>query len=221
MARIARVIAPGFPHHVTQRGNRRQTTFFHAEDYAFYLGLLRQLSGPMGCKVLAYCLMPNHVHLILIPDTTSALARTMGEVHRSYTRYVNHRRDWRGYLWQGRFFSCPIERENALIRCVAYVLRNPVRAGLVQRAGDWKYSNAKTLFEKRHDPIADHMDLLDLLSDWQASVSSHPADEESIRTATQTGRPFGSIPFIEDLERLLKRRLAPQRRGPKTTKHGQ
>jgi hypothetical protein len=115
----------------------------------------------------------------------------------------------------GTVFSCPIEKETALIRCVAYVLRNPVRAGLVKHAADWKYSNAKTLFAKRADPIADHTEVLDLIPDWAEQVVAD-ADEAPIRLATQTGRPFGSVSFVEELERLLRRPLAPKRRGPKT-----
>src|SRR3972149_1254705 len=108
MARIGRVVAPGLPHHVTQRGNRRQAVFFDEKDYAVYRALLAEQCAAAGVAVWAYCLMPNHVHLILVPSDPSGLQRAVGEAHRRYTRYVNSREDWRGYLWQGGFASFPL-----------------------------------------------------------------------------------------------------------------
>ena len=102
MARLARVVAPGLPHHVTQRGNRGQQTFFGEDDYREYLSLLAQWSGEFGVRIWAYCLMPNHVHLILVPSPEDALCRAVGEAHRRYTRHVNFRQGWRGHLWQPR-----------------------------------------------------------------------------------------------------------------------
>ena len=105
MPRIARVVAPGFPHHVTQRGNRRQRTFFCDRDYQTYVELMAQWCSRCGVEVWAYCLMPNHVHLIVVPESEDGLRRAIGEAHRRYTRHVNFRKRWRGHLWQGRFAS--------------------------------------------------------------------------------------------------------------------
>ena len=109
MARLARVVAPGFPHHVTQRGNRRQTTFFLDDDYRAYLSLMAEWCGRHGAHVWAYCLMPNHVHLIVVPEAADGLRRAIGEAHRRYTRLINFREGWRGHLWQERFASFPMD----------------------------------------------------------------------------------------------------------------
>jgi len=109
MARLARVVAPGFPHHITQRGNRRQQTFFRDEDYQSYLEVISEWCGAFEVEILAYCVMPNHLHLIAVPRSADGLRRAIGEVHRRYTRMVNFREGWRGHLWQGRFASCVLK----------------------------------------------------------------------------------------------------------------
>jgi len=114
MARIARVIAEGHPHHVTRRGNRRQRTFFSDADYRAYLDLMAAWCVKKGVAIWAWCLMPNHVHLVVVPRTREGLARAVGEAHRRYTRRVNFRKGWRGYLWQGRFASYPMDTAYAL-----------------------------------------------------------------------------------------------------------
>lgn len=142
MARLARVVVPRVPHHVTQRGNRRQRTFFGDEDYRHYLALLKTWSARAGTRIWAYCLMPNHVHVVAIPEAEDGLARTIGEVHRRYTRHVNLREGWRGHLWQARFASFPMDDAH-LVRCIRYVELNPVRAGLCASPFDWRWSSAR------------------------------------------------------------------------------
>jgi len=105
MARLARLVIPGLPRHVTQRGNRRQQTFFGDDDYAAYAELMAERCREKGVAIWGYCLMPNHGHLIAVPKTGDELRRAIGEVHRPYTRRVNFREQWRGHLWQGRFAS--------------------------------------------------------------------------------------------------------------------
>ena len=129
MARLARAVAPGLPHHVTQRGNRRQRTFLHPDDHGLYKALLAEHCRARGVAVWAWCLMPNHVHLVLVPPDAGSLASALGEAHRRYTRHVNLRERWRGYLWQGRFASCAMD-EAHLLAAVRYVELNPVRARL-------------------------------------------------------------------------------------------
>ena len=125
MARLARVVVPGYPHHVTQRGNRRLPTFFSPEDYRAYVEFLAKHAAAEGLAIWAWCLMPNHVHLIAVPETEEALAGAIGEAHRQYTRRINFREGWRGHLWQERFFSCVLDGPHALA-AARYVERNPV-----------------------------------------------------------------------------------------------
>ena len=142
VARIARVVVLGVPHHVTQRGNRRQRTFFNDRDYASYRKIMRQHCDRHGVEIWAYCLMPNHVHLVAVPQKSESLSRAIGGAHRQYTTMVNQREEWSGYLWQGRFASCPMD-ERHLLAAVRYIEQNPVRSGLVARPEDWRWSSAR------------------------------------------------------------------------------
>ena len=142
MARLARVVAPGLPHHVTQRGNRRQQTFFCDEDYQCYVDLMAQFCKAEQVEIWAYCLMPNHVHLIAVPQSGDGLGRAIGEAHRRYTRMVNFREGWRGHLWQGRFSSFVLD-ERYLLTAARYVELNPVRAGLVNSPRQYRWSSAR------------------------------------------------------------------------------
>jgi putative transposase len=126
MARLARAVAAGVPHHVTQRGNRRQPTFFGEGDYALYRDLLATWCRAHGVVVWAWCLMPNHVHLVLVPAASDGLRKALGEAHRRYTRTVNRRQGWTGHLWQGRFASCALDPPH-LLAAVRYVELNPAR----------------------------------------------------------------------------------------------
>ena len=146
MARIARVVGPGIPHHITQRGNRRQETFFGAEDYQAYIELMREWCGYWKVEVWAYCLMPNHVHLIAVPPSEEGLRRAIGEAHRRYTRRVNFREGWRGHLWQGRFASFPLD-ERYLLAAARYIEQNPVAAGLVPNPESWTFSSCGAGFQ--------------------------------------------------------------------------
>src|SRR4030065_1065208 len=152
MARLARVVVPGVWHHVTQRGNRRQQTFFNDEDYQAYLELLGEWCGQCGVEVWAYCLMPNHVHLIVVPDSEDGLHRALGEAHRRYTRRINLREGWRGHLWQGRFASFAMDQRH-LLRAARYVELNPVRAKLCRAAWRWRWSSAAAHVAGRDDGL--------------------------------------------------------------------
>ena len=144
MGRIARVVLPSIPHHVTQRGVRSMPLFFSGKDRITYLHLLAEQGKRHGLAFLAWCLMTNHVHLIAMPNETASLARGIGEAHRRYARMVDFREGVRGHLFQERFFSCPLD-ERRLLAAVAYILRNPVRAGLVRRVADYRWSSARWL----------------------------------------------------------------------------
>ncbi len=216
MARLARVVAPGVPHHVTQRGNRRQPVFFNDDDYAAYRELLAEGCRAAGVAVWAYCLMPNHVHLILVPSDPDGLRAALGETHRRYTRHVNLREGWRGYLWQGRFASFPVD-EPHLLACTRYVELNPVRARLARRARDWRWSSAKAHLAGRDDELVKTAPLHALEPDWSAFLRQglSQAEAEAIRAGERTGRPLGAPAFVKRLERRLGRTLAKQKPGPK------
>ena len=140
------------PHHVTQRGNRRQQTFFGEEDYLHYLELMAQFCRAEQVAIWAYCLMPNHVNLIVVPQSAESLCRSIGEAHRRYTRWINFREGWRGHLWQGRFASFVMD-EDHLLTAARYVELNPVRAGLVQAPGRYRWSSAAAHLRGRDDAL--------------------------------------------------------------------
>jgi putative transposase len=210
MPRIARVVVPGLPYHVTQRGNRREDVFFCDADWQRYLELALEYSIQFGLQILAYCLMTNHLHLLCIPLLANSLARVFKPVHARYAQYLNNRLGLCGRLWQGRFFSCPMDDEH-LWAAVRYVERNPVRAKMVVRAEDYPWSSAAAHCGLRLDPI---LSPLPLLRPPQTSIwSSWLADSEDqtllakIRLHTQTGRPMGHEDFVTNIESLLGRRV--------------
>ncbi len=193
MPRIARVVLPGVPHHVTQRGGRRQQVFFGPDDYSLYLGLLASHSRLTGTQVLAYCQMPNHVHLVLVPRDAGGLAALLGPVHSTYARLVNHRKGWMGHLWQERFYSVALD-EKHLHACVRYVLQNPVRAEFVSDVLAWPHSSAASLLEGRQDPVVTREPLASLRSDWPDFLrEALPRQEaERLRFHTRTGRALAT-----------------------------
>lgn len=215
MARIARVIVPGVPHHITQRGNRRQQTFFCDDDYQVYLDLIAQWCAKKGVAIWAWCLMPNHVHLIAVPRTEDGLARTIGEAHRRYTLRVNGRENWRGHLWQERFASFPLD-DRHLLAAARYIEMNPVAAGLATHPDDYPWSSARAHLHGIDDGLTDPEPLLGLVGDWRAFLSLSSAEElDLLHRHERTGRPLGDEPFVIGLEQQLGRRLRRQKPGPK------
>lgn len=210
------MVAPGVPHHVTQRGNRRQKVFFCDDDYEVYKALLAEGCRAAGVAVWAYCLMPNHVHLILKPRDEDGLRAALGEAHRRYTRHVNFRKGWRGFLWQGRFASFPMD-EVHLLAAARYVETNPVRAKLVRRSRDWRWSSARAHLSGRDDGLVTVAPLLDLVGDWAGFLAEGLENDalDAIRQSERTGRPLGSAKFLKRLETKLGRTLAKQKPGPK------
>ncbi len=216
MARLARVVIPGMPHHVTQRGNRRQQTFFNDGDYAAYLELMVEWCNKEGVEIWAFCCMPNHANLNAVPSSEEALRRAIGEAHRRYTRRINFREKWRGYLWQGRFASFIMD-EPYLLAAARYVELNPLRAKLVERARAWPWSSAKAHLSGRDDRLVKVAPLLAMVGDWKAFLKSAAAEEElrDLRAHAHTGRPLGSPAFLGRLENLVGRALKRQKPGPK------
>ena len=216
MARLARIVIPGIPYHVTQRGNRRQQTFFEDSDYELYRDLLGEAARRSGSSVWSYCLMPNHVHLIVVPADADGLRRTFADAHRRYTGFINARHRWTGHLWQGRFGAVAMD-EAHLMAAARYVALNPVRAHLVDRAEQWPWSSVRAHLAGEDDTLVEVAPLLDRYGDFAAFLdhAEDPQATRSLRMAESTGRPLGSPSWVEELERRTGRSLAPRKRGPK------
>lgn len=223
MARLARIVIPDVPHHVTQRGNRRLPVFFGDDDRHEYLALVSAACAKAGVDCLAWCLMDNHIHLILVPHDKDGLRAALGEAHRRYTRRINFREGWRGYLFQGRFGSYPMDNAH-LMAAVRYVENNPVAAGMVKEAGDWRWSSARAhLAGKRveDDPLTDIAALGKHVRRWRnylklgVNAAADPASAEEIEARLRTGRPLAEPEWIAEMEERIDRKLAPARRGPK------
>lgn len=216
MARLPRVVIPGVPHHVTQRGNGRQRTFFEEGDYALYLDLLAAAAERAQAQVWSYCLMPNHVHIVLTPSDSDGLARTFGELHRRYTGYVNARRRTTGHLWQGRFGSVAMDEEH-FVTALRYVALNPVRARLVERAEDWPWSSTRALIAGIDDHVVKVAPALERVGDFAAFLGEEFDEALSyaaLRKAESVGRPVGSKEWLAEMEARMGMKLAPQKRGP-------
>ena len=219
MPRIPRLVVPGYPHHVTQRGNRRQKTFFHVEDYLAYLEFIAATKPKARCDIWAYCLMPNHVHFVIVPHNKDSLALLFKEAHRRYTRRINFREKWRGHLWQERFHSFVMD-EPHLNATVRYVELNPVSARLCERPQDWRWSSVHAHLNSSDDKLVTVKPMLEKFPDWAAYLGARQSNEvlRKVRKHTKTGRPLGSGMFIETLESLSGRSLKPLKPGRKPTK---
>jgi putative transposase len=217
MARLARVVVADVAHHVTQRGNGRQFLLASDSERMVYLDLLRQAVQVEGVRVVGYCLMSNHVHLVLIPRRAEALAVALKQTHGRYAAYWNAAHASRGHAWQGRFYSCPLD-EAHLWQALRYAELNPVRAGMASEAGAWPWSSAAA-----HCGTASPDACLEM-SAWRRRWSEESwrrfleagetqAELDALRRCTHTGRPLGSGEFVGSLESHTERRLAPQKGG--------
>lgn len=216
MARLARVVAPGYPHHITQRGNRRQQTFFSDEDYQSYIDLMAEWCKHFNVEIWSYCLMPNHTHLIAVPATSEGLASAIGEAHRRYARMVNFREGWRGYFWQGRFASFIMD-EHHLLAAARYIEQNPVRAGLVKRAEEYQWSSCRAHLNLVEDPLVNAKPLLAYVDKWNdfINLKVEPNERDALQKHERTGRPLGGNGFISQLEAKTGRMLKKKKTGPK------
>jgi putative transposase len=214
MARLARVVIPDHPHHVTQRGNGRARTFFGDHDYKLYRDLLAENCRAAEVEVWGWCLMPNHVHLILVPSDTDGLRRALARVHRHYAGVIQARRKRSGHFWQGRFVAMDEEHLAAALR---YVSLNPVRARLVQRAQDWRWSSTSAHLRGKDDGLTALAPIKDRFPRFADLLDSEPQTElfERLRAAENIGRPLGNDRFLARLERTTGRSLKAGKRGPK------
>lgn len=217
MPRAARIVIPQVAHHVVQRGNRRSRVFFTAADARYYLALLRQFSRRAKVEVLAYCLMPNHVHLVAVPPARDALARMLRPVHLLHAQRLNRARGWTGHLWQGRYFACAMD-EHHLWAAIRYVERNPVRAGLVRDAASYPWSSARAHCAGVGDPVLteqpEWLSRIAGITDWPLWLTQD--DEERtgrLRRAVRIGRPCGTPEFLAELERTTGLSLTDRPQG--------
>jgi putative transposase len=220
MARLSRVVAIDVPHHVTQRGNARQIVFGSDPDRLTYLNLLRENCDLYNLSLLGYCLMTNHAHLVAIPRDAQSLALALKHTHGRYATFWNARCCSSGHVWQGRFYSCPLDGAHVWT-ALRYVELNPVRAGMVEEAARWKWSSAAV-----HCGEAQAENWLDLAwwqkrwtaEEWLGYLAEgeSPTEVASLRRFTHTGRPLGSATFVAELEQSMLRPLSPRKRGRRT-----
>jgi len=222
MARLSRLVIPGHPHHVTQRGNRGAQVFFEEDDYALYRHLLGEAAKKAGAQIWCYCLMPNHVHIIIVPSDEDGLRRTFADAHRRYTGYINARMRVTGHLWQGRFGSVVMD-EDHLANAVRYVSLNPVRARLARHAQDWPFSSVGAHFSGKDDELVRVKPVLKRYGDFAAFLDQDRNEAEAfkmLRRSETTGRPLGGDMWVGKLEKLTARQLKPKKRGPKGKSRG-
>jgi len=216
MPRFPRLVVPGHPHHVTQRGVRRQRTFFEDSDYQTYLKMALELTSDWQVEFWAYCLMPNHIHAVVVPHQPDDLSKYFAILHRRYARQLNLRHEWLGHLWQKRFFSVVMDERHTLAS-LRYVEMNPVRSGLCTSPRDWPWSSAAGNLGLWGDPLIDRSRTNEIVTDWNAYL----ADEEDataierLRSQTGTGRPDGDDGFLMLVESQTGRRVRKRRAGRK------
>lgn len=217
MPRTARIVTPNVPHHVTQRGNNRQNVFFVDDDRRAYLQTLACQTAKYGVSVLGYCLMDNHVHLIVVPKRADSLAKAVGRTHWLHAQYINRLHGRSGHLWQNRFYSNAMDEEHCLL-AMRYVERNPIRAGVCRIAGRYPWSSGAAHCGKKELTGLLDMKFWERLSaglNWERELASDLSDAElsRLRRSWHTGRPLGSDAFISKLEHALGLRLRPLPRG--------
>ena len=212
MPRLARVVIPNLPYHITQRGNRRDDVFFDDEDREFYLQTLKEYAKKFEVEVWAYCLMTNHIHLILKPSTEKGLQQVLKPLHMRYAQYINKKMGWKGHLWQGRYFSSALD-EAYTYSAIRYVEQNPVRAGMVKDASEYVWSSARTHLGLESNEIlscipSSHAP--STVEQWHEYLGENNAKEsiDIIRRNIEKGLPCGNTEFIENLEQQSKRDLS-------------
>lgn len=216
MARLARVVVPGVPLHIIQRGSDRHQTFFTDKDYKEYLYLMADWCKWCAVEVLAYCLMPNHIHLICVTRSKNGLHKAIGEAHRCYTRHINTENGWSGHLWKGRFASYPVD-DHYLMAVMRYIILNPVRARLVKKPENYRWSSCRAHLSGRDDILVTVAPLLKKIENFQEFFACDCSQEQymAIRRHERTGRPLGSDTFVAWLEEQTARTLRKQKPGPK------
>lgn len=218
MPRLARPVFAGIPHHITQRGNRREDVFFSDADHKAYLTWLREYCDKYKVQVVAYCLMTNHVHLVAVPSTATALEQLLRPLHTRYAQRINREKGWKGHLWQGRFFSSALD-DAYLWAAIRYVERNPVRAQIVRKAENYPWSSAAAHCGLRDDPVLAQSlawaERFGAIDDWSAWLAEGDQSDQLdvLRRRVERGLPCGSDQFIRKLERRVGLDLTLRPRG--------
>lgn len=214
MPRTARIVKFGHPYHVTQRGNFRQTVFDEDEDFMFYKCNLKESSKRYNLDILAWCLMSNHVHFICIPKDSESLAKTFRNLNMLYSQYYNKKHNQKGHLWQGRFFSCLLDSIHVKT-AIRYVENNPVRASMVNKAADYKWSSAGEHIAEKYEIVTGEAKEIVGADNWSGYLDEVENEEEikKLRTHTMKGMPFGSDVFLKKLEVFFKRELRIKSQG--------
>ena len=216
MPRIARIVAPGYPHHVTQRGNNRAPVFFDNEDRQTYLNLLGKYAKKFSLQIWAYCLMDNHIHLLAVPEKENSLSRGVGLTNQVYTQYLNRKLNQSGRIWQNRFYSCIVEDNDYLWTVARYIECNPLKINSVVKAEDYCWSSARAHMTGSEDTLLHEPSWLnsqDRVRYANFIDQSNDDAEKILRATTCTGRPFGSESFIDSIEYLLNCTLRPKKPG--------
>ncbi|MCA1829506.1 MAG: transposase [Myxococcales bacterium] len=206
MPRTARIVVPGVPHHITQRGNRRMPTFMCDEDYARYRTVLSESCARSDVEIWAYCLMPNHSHTIAVPESEAALRHAFAVAHQKYAREINKRERWRGHLWQCRFASYPMDDAHTLA-AARYIELNPVRAGIVSSAAEYQWSSARAHLVGRDDELVRVAPLLAVRHDWAKFINERMDSKvlDALRWHLASGMPLGDEAFVKEIEARLGR----------------
>src|SRR5688572_9810138 len=218
MPRHTRAVFSGLPHHVTQRGNHRDRVFFSKGDEKAYLSLLHAYATVNEVQIVAYCLMPNHIHLVLVPRTVDSIHLALRAIHSQYAQRVNRMRGQKGHLWQGRYFSSPLDA-NYFRNAVRYVELNPVRAGMVPRAEEYAWSSAAAHCGLRYDPLLaldqQFSSLFPGTSGWARWLAEGiPVDAlDALRNHGHRNLPCGSTEFVSKLKGTMGRDLTFRTRG--------
>jgi putative transposase len=230
MPRTSRIVIPGYPHHIVQRGHNKQTVFASDQDYLYYLENIGTWKESYGCKVYSYCLMTNHVHLIIDPGhDTRSISYLMKRVAGRQTRYVNTLEKRTGSLWEGRFKSSPISTDEYLLACCRYVELNPVRAGIVADPAEYQWSSYGGRIGIRKDGWLDadpcYLGLAESKEKREERYKNWVSDAipegewELIRQSLQRGQLTGSSRFVDEIEKRIERRVEFRGRGrPRKTK---
>jgi len=224
MPRLARSVFANIPHHITQRGNKREDVFFTDEDRLFYLELLKLYCKKHEVSILVYCLMTNHVHLVLTPHSKEGLQQVLKPLHMRYSQYINKINGWNGHLWQGRFFSSPLD-DAYTWSTIRYVERNPVQVGMVVKAEEYRWSSAAAHCGLKESSLLATLPSSmsgvsqDNWSEWLA-LPEKQSIEKIIERNVEKGLPCGGSAFIDQLELVAKKslRFKPQGRPKKQIK---
>lgn len=198
MPRSPRIVIPGVAHHITQRGNRQQPVFFSDEDYQAYCDILAIALQRHGTRCLAWCLMPNHIHLMLVPATADGLRATLASAHTTYAQRINQQQQASGHLFQGRFASYAMDDAHQMV-AARYIENNPVKAGLAEQAQQWQWSSARAHISGQPDGLTDVEALGQHIANWPAMLAKGLEAADEVDLALKTGRPLGQAEWLEKL----------------------